>query len=161
MIEVFSVLEAYNKIKPLTETKIYSRLQGYINVSLDYKGKIIRDISSANVMYNRFGKVFDSGECLLFPDDECSSWEKFIKKVIIEEHEKELTPGCICLVKKKYTDPWVLAIYNQKLNNNYYQAKIGKEFEEFEDCISFENNKEYLGRESFPSWYIGEEFDNP
>lgn len=159
VIEVFSILEAYNKIRPLTETTIYSRLQGYINVSLDYKGRIIRDTSTNSVMYNRFGKVFDSGECLLFPDDKCSDWNDFIKDQIRKEHEKELKQGCVCLVKKQPSDPWVLAIYHQKLDNNYYQAKVGKEFEMFQHCIAFESNKEYLGRESFPSWFIGDEVD--
>jgi len=151
-MEVFEALEYYNKIKPLTETKIYSRLQGYININLNYKGRIIEEPTN-KIQYNRFGKVFDSGECLLFPDDKCSNWEDFIKNLVMEEHEKELTSGCICLVKKKQTDPWTLALYDKKVTNSY-QAKIGKEYESFWFCISFENNKEYLGRESFPDWYI-------
>lgn len=159
MIEVFEALEKLNKIKPLIETTIYSRLQGYINVSLDYKGRIIKDTSINSVMYNRFGKVFDSGECLLFPDDKGTNWNDFIKELIVKEHEKELKQGCVCLVKKQPSDPWVLAIYHQKLDNNYYQAKVGKEFEEFQHCIAFESNKEYLGRESFPSWLTEEEVD--
>lgn len=157
-MEIFEALEKLIKIKSSTEIDVYSRLQGDIKVSLDYKGRIIRDISSNSVMYNRFGKVFDSGECLLFPDNKYSDWDEFIQDQIKREHEKELVKGCVCLVKKKPSDPWILAIYNQK-DNNYYQAKIGKEYEEFQLCIAYESNKEYLGRESFPSWFIGKEID--
>ena len=152
MIEIFNVLETYSKIHSLSENKIYSRLQGYINVELDYKGKIIKEPIS-QVFYNRFGKVFDSGECLLFPDNKCGSWIDFIQVQIKAEHEKELITGSICLVKRKYEDQWILAVYNQKVDTSY-QAKVGKDYELFKYCISFENNKEYLGRESFPSWLI-------
>jgi hypothetical protein len=152
-MEVFEALEILNKVRPLTETKIYSRLQGFIKVALNYRGCVIEEPVN-HVVYNKFGKVFEKGECLLFPDDKCSSWEDFVKKLIMEEHEKELTTGCICLVKRIYTDPWILAVYNKKLDNSIlYQAKVGKDYEAFQFCISFENNKEYLGRESFPDWY--------
>jgi len=159
MIDIFSALETYNKFRPLTQTKIYSRLQGYINVTLNYNGKIITETTN-NVNYNMYGKVFEGGECLLFPDDKCNGWKEFIKNLVIKEHEKELKQGNVCLVKRNYADPWVLAIYNQKVDKDY-QAKVGKDYEFFKYCISFENNKEFLGRESFPEWLIDEPTENP
>jgi uncharacterized protein YfaT (DUF1175 family) len=152
MIDVFNILEAYSKIRPLNITKIYSRLQGYIFVNLKYDGKEIIETEN-NIHYNIYGQVFEKGECMLFPDEKCAGWTEFVKNLLIKEHDKELVQGNICLVKKIYTSPWTLAVYHQKVDKSY-QAQVGKTYEIFQYCINFEKNKEYLGRESFPSWFI-------
>lgn len=159
MINIFNILENCSKITPLSELKIYSRLRGYIMVELNYANNKIIDVEG-KIAYDSYGRVFESGESLLFPDNKYLDWNIFLKTIVLSEHDKELKLGEVCLVKTSYSSPWCLAIYNGKKEDQTYKARLGKEEEIFPYCISFSHNKEYLGRESFPSWLIcDEEFD--
>lgn len=144
------LLKELSKISKVEGLRLRSWAHGEVFLSSYTKDKIVcKNLGGEIFEYDENGKIHPAGMTVLYPWE--GDWQKFLKKAYEDWDMQNLKDGEICLVKREYLAPWILAVYSYRLDGKIY-AKTGKENETFEWCISWLGNKDYLGRESFPDW---------
>ncbi len=117
------------KDKPV-ELKLYSSTFGYIKFNCVYKNKVYFSSEDTNVhSVKSNGKMYDSGECIIFPSKEMRNWNKFAWKkgdVLMSDN------GKVEVIFEKFVD-------------DTYQSFIGKHhLDNLEDNLYYQNEGEYL-----------------
>lgn len=117
------------KDKPV-ELKLYSSTFGYIKFNGVHKNKVYFSSEDTNVhSVKSNGKMYDSGECIIFPSKEMRDWNKFAWKkgdVLMSDN------GKVEVIFEKFVD-------------DTYQSFIGKHhLDNLEDNLYYQNEGEYL-----------------
>lgn len=117
------------KDKPV-ELKLYSSTFGYIKFNCVYKNKVYFSSEDTNVhSVKSNGKMYDGGECIIFPSKEMRNWNKFAWKkgdVLMSDN------GKVEVIFEKFVD-------------DTYQSFIGKHhLDNLEDNLYYQNEGEYL-----------------
>ena len=117
------------KDKPV-ELKLYSSTFGYIKFNCVYKNKVYFSSEDTNVhSVKSNGKMYDDGECIIFPSKEMRNWNKFAWKkgdVLMSDN------GKVEVIFEKFVD-------------DTYQSFIGKHhLDNLENNLYYQNEGEYL-----------------
>ena len=138
-------------------TKLYTSLAGEVEfVEIDMDNDIVTISKTAGVTsFNKTGRYYTSGECLLFPSKDQRDWSKFKPK------EKKFDPKTLksfdkVLVKLCNDSVWGCTLFSHYVNNSFddcpYYVCINIRYKY---CIPYnEETKHLLGtREDCPKYY--------
>ena len=139
MDNIFEIL----KDKP-KGTKLYSPIFGecFLDHTTKSNGEIWIKYKSTFQFFDKYGRHYKEGECLLFPSKEARDWSVFRLKTKLEPFEK-------VLVRNSPDGIWMPNFFAliEKEQKNYPYRCIHSSFRY---CIPYEGNEHLLGTTNEP-----------
>lgn len=132
MDNIFEIL----KDKP-KGTKLYSPIFGecFLDHTTKSNGEIWVKYKSTLQVFDKYGRHYEEGECLLFPSREMHNWDK--------GKQHQFKPFDRVLVRDSDMTFWRANIFNRYVSHNFnpYVCIAGC----YRQCIPYEGNEHLLG----------------
>ena len=134
-------------------TKLYSVLYGAVELIsvaeeeiTEYPIRVYAPNDDISAKFDKYGRFFSRGECLLFPSEENRDWSKFKAP----KPEYEFKPFEKVLVRDLNDEPWKCAFFDFKIEGDFQYFIIGIDNSAYKYCIPYEGNEHLQGKTDKP-----------